>query len=327
MKAFIHQDSQLVVKSIPELVEEKGQVKVKIKVAGVNHRDLHIPTRRGEKREPLILGSDGAGIVESIGDGVTTFAIGDEVIVNPGLGWNNNSVAPPKGFEIVGMPNHGTFAEEYVVDEAYLEKKPPYLTWEEAGVLALPALTGYRALFTKGQLKPNETIFFPGAGSGVATYIIPFAKAIGARVIVSSRSKEKRDKARALGADVVVDTNEDWEVALASETVDLVIESVGEATFNRSLGVLKRGGRIVTFGATTNDQVTIDIRKFFYGQYQLLGSTMGSREELREMLAFIEEHQIRPVVDRVYPLEDASAAFAYLSEGKQFGKVGLRISD
>ncbi|WP_112180686.1 zinc-binding dehydrogenase [Paraliobacillus zengyii] len=327
MKAYIHQEDKLLVGTIDEPEPTQGQVKVKLKVAGLNHRDLQIPNRRGTNKEPLILGSDGAGIIEAVGQGVTKFSVGDEVVINPGIGWITNSDAPPEGFGIVGMPNHGTFAEKYVVDATYVEKKPSYLTWEEAGVLVLPALTGFRALFTKGKLKASDTIFFPGAGSGVATYNIQFAKAVGARVIVSSRSQEKREKARALGADVVIDTNEDWKNALEGETIDLVIESVGEATFNRSLGVLKKGGRMVTFGATTEDQVTIDIRKFFYGQYQLFGSTMGSREELHDMLVFMEENLIRPVVDRVYDLDDAEDAFTYLRKGKQFGKVGLQIGN
>ena len=327
MKAFFHQGDELAVGTINEPDLQDGEVKVKLKVAGINHRDLLITERRGRNDEPLILGSDGAGTIEAVGEGVTAFSVGEEVIVNPGKGWINKSNTAPTGFEVVGMPNHGTFAEKYVVDAAYLEKKPAYLTWEEAGVLALPALTGFRAIFTKGQLRSSDTVFLPGAGSGVATYIIQFAKAIGARVIVSSRSKEKREKALELGADVAIDTSEDWEVALDGETIDLVIDSVGEATFNRSLAILKKGGRMVTFGATTDDNVTIDIRKFFYGQYQLFGSTMGSREELREMLAFIEKYQIHPVVDRIFPLDDALESFSYLEKAKQFGKVGIRVSN
>jgi len=326
MKAFIHQGDELSVGTIKEPDLQHGEVKIKLKVSGINHRDLLIPERRGRNDEPLILGSDGAGIIEAVGEDVTAFSVGDEVIINPGKGWIYNSDTAPLGFEVVGMPSHGTFAEKYIVDAAYVEKKPAYLTWEEAGVLALPALTGFRALFTKGQLRSSDTIFLPGAGSGVATYIIQFSKAVGARVIVSSRSKEKREKALELGADLAIDTNEDWEAELDGETINLVIDSVGEATFNRSLAVLKKGGRMVTFGATTDDHVTIDIRKFFYGQYQLFGSTMGSREELREMLAFIEKYQIHPVVDQIFPLDDALDSFSYLENAKQFGKVGIRIT-
>ncbi|WP_182200145.1 zinc-binding dehydrogenase [Paraliobacillus salinarum] len=326
MKAFVHEEESILIRKIPEPTLKDNEVKIAIKVAGLNHRDLHIPERRGNVSTPLVLGSDGAGVIEQVGKNVTNFAPGDEVIVNPGLGWLHQSDAPPKSFEIVGMPNDGTFAEKYVVDQNYVERKPSYLSWEEAGVLVLSALTGYRALFTKGNVSANSTVFIPGAGSGVATYIIQFAKAIGARVIVTSRSPEKRAKAIALGADLAIDTEADWNAELKDESIDLVIDSIGRATFNRSLSVLKRGGKIVTFGATTEDQVTIDIRKFFYGQYQLLGSTMGNREELRDLLQFIEKHQIHPIVDSVFVLEETKEAFQYLQKAQQFGKIAIQVA-
>ncbi len=326
IKAFVHEEESILIRKIPEPTLKDNEVKIAIKVAGLNHRDLHIPERRGNVSTPLVLGSDGAGVIEQVGKNVTNFAPGDEVIVNPGLGWLHQSDAPPKSFEIVGMPNDGTFAEKYVVDQNYVERKPSYLSWEEAGVLVLSALTGYRALFTKGNVSANSTVFIPGAGSGVATYIIQFAKAIGARVIVTSRSPEKRAKAIALGADLAIDTEADWNAELKDESIDLVIDSIGRATFNRSLSVLKRGGKIVTFGATTEDQVTIDIRKFFYGQYQLLGSTMGNREELRDLLQFIEKHQIHPIVDSVFVLEETKEAFQYLQKAQQFGKIAIQVA-
>lgn len=325
MKALVHLGEDIQFKEISEPKISSNQVKIAIKVAGLNHRDLHIPERRGYHSEPLILGSDGAGIVIETGADVKDVAVGDEVIINPGLGWIDQSDAPPDTFEIVGMPNHGTFSETYVVDSQYVEPKPYYLTWEEAGVLALSALTGYRALFTKGGAMREHTIFLPGAGSGVITFAVQFAKAIGARVIVTSRSAKKRKAALALGADLAIDTNSNWQEVLAEESIDLVIESVGRATFNRSLSILKKGGKIVTFGATTEDEISLNIRQFFYGQYQLFGSTMGSREEFRDMLRFMEEYQIHPVVDRIFPFEEAKQAFAYLDEAHQFGKIGLKI--
>ncbi|WP_053219859.1 zinc-binding dehydrogenase [Virgibacillus senegalensis] len=326
MKAFVHQGDAIVYTDVKEPRVDQGMVKVKLQTAGLNHRDLNIPKRRGSQPEPLVLGSDGAGTIEEIGEGVSSFKIGDEVILNPGLGWYDNSEAPPEGFEILGMPDNGTFAEYIVLSAEHVEKKPAFLTWEEAGVLALASLTGFRALFTKGNLQPGQTLFIPGAGSGVATFLIQFAKVKGARVLVSSRSGKKREKALELGADRAIDTNVDWREALSDENIDLVIDSVGRATFNRSLDVLKKGGRIVSFGATTEDEININIRKFFYGQYQLFGSTMGSREELRDMLRFIEEHNIHPVVGNTFALKEAQAAFDYLQEGKQFGKVALRIA-
>lgn len=311
---------------MPEPTPKAGEVVVSLKVAGLNRRDLYIPNRMGPNGEALILGSDGAGIVAAVGEDVDTFSIGDEVIVNPSLRWYENSDAPPKGFDILGMPDHGTLAEKIVISAEQLEKKPSYLSWEEAGVLGLAALTGYRALVTKGNIQKGQTVFIPGAGSGVATFIIQFAKAVGARVIVTSRDENKRSQAINIGADRAIDTNSDWEKELENEVIDLVIDSVGKATFNRSLKVLKQGGRVVIFGATTEDVVDFNLREFFYGQYQLFGSTMGSREELRQLISLMEKHQIHPVVGDTYKLDDVKEAFGLLEVNKQFGKIAINIS-
>jgi len=327
LKAFVMEAGQYKLKNMPEPTAQQGEVVVKIRDAGVNRRDLGLLKRYGDNPEALIIGSDGAGIVESLGEGVTAVEVGDEVVINPGLRWAQNSDAPPEGFDILGMPDHGTFAEKIAISVEQLEKKPAHLSWEEAGGLALPALTGYRALFTKGQLKKGDTLFIPGAGSGVATFLIQFAKNVGATVIVTSRSEDKLAQAKEIGADIAIPTDSDWVKELEGQTIDLVIDSVGGATFNRSLEVLKKGGRIVIFGATTADNVDFNLRSFFYGQYQLFGSTMGSREELRNMIQHIEQHDTRPVVDRVFALEEAQEAFDYLAEGKQFGKVVLRASE
>lgn len=328
MKAFVYEYGELKVKEMAEPVAKNGEVVIKLKTAGLNRRDLYIPNRRGDNKEAVILGSDGAGIIESVGADVDHYSVGDEVIVNPALGWFENSDAPPEGFDILGHPGHGTFAEKIVVSAEQIEKKPEHLTWEQAGVLGLAALTGYRAMFTKGNIQKGETVFIPGVGSGVATFLTIFAKHLGARVIVSSRSEEKRQHAISrLGADMAIDTNSDWQEALNDETIDLVIDSVGGATFNRSLSVLKKGGRMVIFGATTEDTVNINLRDFFYGQYKLFGSTMGSRDEFRAMLQFIEKHGIYPEMDRTYSLDQVQEAFDYLEPNKQFGKIAIRIAE
>lgn len=326
MKAFVIDQGELKIKDMPEPKADKGEVVVALKTAGINRRDLNLVNRHGNKPEPLIIGSDGAGVVEALGEGVTNFAVGDEVIINPALRWFVNSDAPPPEFDILGMPDHGTFAEKIALSAEQVERKPGHLTWEEAGSLALPALTGYRALFTKGQIKEGDTLFIPGAGSGVATFLIQFAKNIGARVIVTSRSEDKLAHAKELGADLAIATDSDWVKELENETVDLAIDSVGAATFNRTLDVLKKGGRIVIFGATTDDIVDFDLRKFFYGQYQLFGSTMGSRDELRDMISHLEEYKMHPVVGKAFQLDEAQEAFDYLADAKQFGKIILRIS-
>lgn len=325
MKAYVYEHGQLKLKDVDVQTLGKEDVLVSLKVAGLNRRDIAIPNRLGDEQPAIVLGSDGAGVIEQIGENVDQVQIGDGVIINPALGWDENSDAPPEGFEILGVPDNGTIAEKIVIAQSQVEKKPEHLTWQEAGVLALASLTGFRAMFTKGQLQKGQTVFIPGASSGVATYMIQFAKAVGARVIVSSRSEEKRRQALDIGADIAIDTAADWQEELKGETIDLVIESVGRATFNRSLNILKRGGKIVVFGATTEDTVEFNLREFFYGQYQLFGSTMGSREELQSLLKFMEKHKIHPIVGHTFSLDDIEEAVEFLKENKQFGKIAIEI--
>lgn len=329
MKALVHAEKDgfegLRYCDIEEKVPTSGEVRIKLKTAGLNHRDLFVLNRHKSTDAPLIIGSDGAGVIDAVGDGVTSVTIGDEVIINPGLGWSEKTDAPPEGFEIIGLPYHGTFAESIIVPVENVEKKPSHLNWEEAGVLSLAALTAYRALFTRGNIQPNMKVFIPGIGSGVATFLLQFAKAVGATIYVSSRSKEKGQKAIELGAARAFDSNADWNEILDGEKMDLVIECVGAATFNKSLKVLKKGGTIVTFGASAGDDVTINLRDFFYGQYNMLGSTLGSAEEYKEMLHFVEKHSIRPVIDGIYNLNEFTEAFNRMEKAEQLGKIGFRI--
>ncbi|UOQ46464.1 zinc-binding dehydrogenase [Halobacillus salinarum] len=332
MKAMIHEGKDgldgLQMKEVPEPSLKPDEVKVRIRAAGMNRRDLAVITKRHKAEDPLLIpGSDAAGVVEEVGGSVTKFKPGDEVVVNPGIGWEVNSEAPPEGFEIVGFPYQGTFAEYICQSEKFIEPKPEHLTFEQAGVLSLAALTAYRALFTRGKLKKDQTVMLPGIGSGVLTFALKFAKAAGARVIVTSRSEKKLQEALELGADRAVKTESDWNKGLEEEQVDLLLESIGAATFTQSLGIVKKGGTIVTFGATTEDEVTINIRTFFYGQYNLLGSTMGSAEEFRHMLSFVKQHEILPQLDKVFSLEEYREAFEYLENTKNFGKIGISISN
>ncbi|MCF6411176.1 zinc-binding dehydrogenase [Pseudalkalibacillus salsuginis] len=327
MKAIVHTNPKgmegLKVQAFESPVIKEGEVKVQLKAAGLNHRDLFVIHRHGENEAPFVVGSDGAGIVTEIGSGVTGVSVGDEVVINPGLGWQKNSPAPPEGFEILGYPSNGTFAEEVAVPAEHVEAKPEHLSWEEAGVLPLAALTAYRALFTRGKIEEGQHVLLPGVGSGVITFILQYAKAVGAKVTVTSRSEEKRNQALELGADHAIDSESDWDEVMDGEKVDLVIESVGAATFQKSLEQVKPGGTVVTFGASAGDEISINIRHFFYGQYNLLGSTMGSHEEFKEMLEFIKKYNIKPVMDRTFSLEEAHEAFKRMEEAKQFGKIAF----
>ncbi|WP_017547699.1 zinc-binding dehydrogenase [Salinicoccus carnicancri] len=302
-----------------------GEVRVRLKIAGLNHRDLFVPHRHSVEDPALVPGSDGAGIVDAAGEGVENVKSGDEVIINPSLGWQKNSDAPPEGFEIVGMPFDGTFAQYITLPAENAVPKPEYLSWEEAGVLALSAMTAYRALFTRAKVKEGMTVLIPGATGGAGTFLIQFAKSAGARVYVTSRSEDKRRQALEVGAHKAIDSETDWNEELSGEKVDVVIESVGAATFNKSVGQLRRGGTLTAFGASAGDTVDFDLRKFFYGQYNLLGSTMASAEELEEMLEFIERHEIRPVMDKSYPLSDFKEAFDRLENAGMMGKIVFNI--
>ncbi|MDF1509162.1 zinc-binding dehydrogenase [Robertmurraya sp. DFI.2.37] len=330
MKALVHEGKTgingLSYREIEEDAPKAGEVRVKLMGAGLNHRDLFTLTRHKESDPPLIIGSDGAGIIEAIGEGVTNVKIGDEVMINPGLGWQKKSDSPPPGFEIIGLPYHGTFAEKIVIPAENAVHKPEYLSWDEASVISLAALTAYRALFTRGKVKAGLKVFIPGIGSGVATFLLQFAKAAGAIVYVSSRSKEKCEWAMRMGAAKAFDSNEDWSIALAGEKMDLIIESVGAATFNKSLDQLRSGGTIVTFGASAGDIVQFDLRRFFYGQYNMYGSTMGSGEEYRDMLQFMQQHELKPVIDKIYKLSDFKDAFERMEKAEQLGKIGFSIA-
>jgi zinc-binding alcohol dehydrogenase/oxidoreductase len=329
MKAIVHAKvtglQGLAISEMEDFVPKAGEVRVQLKTAGLNHRDLFVLKRHKPTDPPLIIGSDGAGIIDAVGEGVNNLKVGDEVIINPGLGWKDKSDAPPSGFEIIGLPFHGTFAEKIIIPAENAVQKPQALTWEEAGVLSLAALTAYRALFTQGQVKAEMKVLIPGIGSGVATFLLQFAKAVGATVYVTSRSMDKCQKALELGADKAIDSNGDWETLLAGEKMDLVIECVGAATFNKSLKQLRQGGTIVTFGASAGDVVELNLRDFFYGQYRLLGSTMGSGEEYVEMITFIQKHNIKPVVDRMFTLDEFPQAFKRLENAEQLGKIGFTI--
>lgn len=331
MKAFVHVGVQGLAgtqfRDMEEIIPVEGEVQVKLNYAGLNHRDLFVIQRHKENDPPLIIGSDGAGIIEEIGPNVEGFSIGDEVVINPSLHWKEKTDAPPEDFQILGLPNHGTFAEKITISADNIELKPKHLTWEEAGVLPLAALTAYRALFTRANIKSSDAILLPGIGSGAVTFLLLFAKAVGARVIVTSRSEFKRKKALELGADLAIDSNSDWDDVLKGEKVDTVIETVGTATFNKSLRQLRKGGTMVTFGASAGDEIKLNLRDFFYGQYNLLGTTMGSQEEFREMLRFVSKHKIRPVIDQVVVLQEAEKALQRMDDAEQFGKIAIKISN
>ncbi|WP_242280729.1 zinc-binding dehydrogenase [Bacillus cereus group sp. BfR-BA-01347] len=329
MKAIVHQYEKglegLECKFLPEISPNAGEVKVKLKAAGLNHRDLFIINNRKEMDLPLVIGSDGSGIVTEIGEGVSNITLHTEVIINPSIGWEHATEVPELP-EVLGGPKGGTFAEYVIVPAENVVEKLAYLTWEESGVLSLSALTAYRALFTKGRLKCGEHVLIPGIGGGVATFAMLFAKAIGAKVSVTSRVENKREHAEKYGADISFNSTGNWEESLQGEKVDLIIDSIGPATFLKYFDVLKPNGRIVNFGASSGDTIELPLRALFYNQIDIMGTSMGSREEFNEMIKFIEKYQIKPIIDKVYSLEEAIRALSRMEHGEQFGNIVLQMN-
>ncbi|WP_433750877.1 quinone oxidoreductase family protein [Paenibacillus amylolyticus] len=303
-------------------VPATGEVRIQLKSAGINHRDLFIMAGRTSQEAPLIPGSDGAGIIVEIGEGVRGFAIGDEVIIHPTLGWEHASEVPTVP-DIVGGPTDGTLAQYITLPAENALPKPAHLSWEEAGVLSLSALTAYRALFTRGEMKQGEHILIPGIGGGVATYALLIAVAAGAKVTVTSRSEAKRNEALRLGATHALDSHADWCLQNDLEPVDIVLDSIGQAMFPKYFDIIRPGGRIVMYGASSGDNLTLPIRSIFFPQISLIGTSMGSREEFIQMLQWVEQHDIHPVIDGVYPLQDAAKAFERMEKGEQFGNLAL----
>ncbi|WP_440116491.1 quinone oxidoreductase family protein [Paenibacillus sp. QZ-Y1] len=301
---------------------EYGEVQIQLKSAGINHRDLFIMAGRTIQDTVLIPGSDGAGIIVEIGEGVRGFTVGDEVIIHPTLGWENASDVPIVP-DIVGGPTHGTLAQYITLPAINALPKPSYLSWEEAGVLSLSALTAYRALFTRGELQAGEHILIPGIGGGVATYALLMAVAAGAQVTVTSRSEAKRSEALRLGATRTLDSHADWSLQNDLEPVDIILDSIGQAMFPKYFDIIRPGGRIVMYGASSGDDLTVPIRSIFFPQVSLIGTSMGSREEFVQMLQWVEQHDIHPVIDGVYPLQDTTKAFERMEKGEQFGNLAI----
>lgn len=300
--------------AVPDPEPARGEIVVELRAAALNRRDLGVVAgRSGDFPRPFVPGSDGAG---------TRRDTGEEVIVFPSLAWGGGEEAPGPDFRILGGRDDGTWAELIALPEENLFPKPARLSWHEAAALPLAGLTAYRALFSRGGLRAGETVLVLGAGGGVATFAVQLAAQVGAHVLVTSSSDEKIERARELGAERGVPyAGGDWAEELAG-TCDLVVDSVG-ATWPESLRCLKPGGRLVVFGATAGADVTLNVRAFYFGQWSILGTTMGSPRDFVGLLDAVERGDWRPVVDSVRPLAEAASAQARMAAGEQFGKLVL----
>lgn len=309
----------------PDPVPGPGQLCVDLVAAALNRRDLWI--RIGGKASlPAVLGSDGAGVVSAVGEGVEGVAEGDEVVINPALDWGPREDAPGSGFRILGVPDQGTYAERIVVAAAQVRPKPRRLTWLEAAALPLAGITAWRAVVTHAEAGPGTTVLVPGAGGGVATFAVQIAAALGARVLVTSASPAKLDRARSLGAAGGADYRDaDWPEQV--HPVDAVIDSVGAAVWPGALRALRAGGRLVNFGDTGGDTAEVDVDRLFFSHLRIQGTTTGSPREFDALLAHVERAEWRPVIDSVFPLRDAAAAHTRLDAPDRFGKIVLVIDE
>ncbi len=327
---------QLVFAEVPRPRPGVGEVLVEVRAAALNHLDLFVlaglPGLRLEM--PHIGGADGAGVIAEVGEDVTGWRVGDEVVFNPGL-WCGQCEFCRRGEEslcvnygILGEHCAGTFAEFVKVPAVALARRPAHLSWPEAAAFPLTFLTAWRMLVTRARLAAGETVLIHGIGGGVALAALAIAVRLGAEVIVTSGSEEKLRRAREMGAKATInyasqDVVREVKGLTGKRGVDVVVETAGAATWMASLRSAARGGRIVTCGATTGPNPAEEVRLVFWNQLSILGSTMGSVRDWEGVVRAIDEWALRPVVDSVLPLAQGRAAYERMAQGGQFGKIVL----
>jgi zinc-binding alcohol dehydrogenase/oxidoreductase len=297
----------------------KGSKIVAIKAAALNHRDLYITQGLYAGIQlPCILGSDGAGECG-----------GKKVLINPSLDWGADPRAQGRAFRVLGMPDPGTFAEYIAIPKGNVYDMPAHLSWEQGAALPLAGLTAFRTLFTRCTLKKGEKVLISGVGGGVALLALQFAVAAGAEVFVTSGTQEKIERAVALGAKGGVNYKlEGWDKQLKQMAggFDVIIDSAAGDGFPALAALCNPGGRIGIYGGTLGKINNLSPQIVFWKQISILGSTMGTPQDFKKMLGFVSKHEIIPIVDAVFLLENAAEAFQKMDSGAQFGKLVLNIN-
>ncbi len=334
MKAIVLRElgaaENLKLEEVPDPQPGAGEAVVRLRAAALNHRDVFIWQKLYPNTKlPAILGSDGAGVVAAVGEGADQSLVGQEVVIEPGLEWGPDEHTQGRNYRILGMPEDGTYAEMIKVPAVNLHPNPAHLTSEEAAALPLAGLTAYRSVASRAQVKAGETVLVTGIGGGVAVFAMQIAKRLGARVFVTSSSDEKLARAQALGAEGVVNyKNADWGkeiVELTGGGPNVVIDSAGGGSLETAVKIIKPGGRIVFYGATTGLAKNLDLYRCFFKQLTIMGSTMGSPREFAAFLKLYGEAKLHPAIDQVFPLAEAAAAHRRMAEAGQFGKIVLKI--
>ncbi|MBK7185850.1 MAG: zinc-binding dehydrogenase [Ignavibacteria bacterium] len=348
MNALVLTETGLLYQELPAPVCGVDQVRIKLHAAALNHRDQYI--REGKYSKivlPAVLGSDGVGTVTEAPSHPEL--LGKRVVIDPSFAWGDDPRAQGPTYSILGMPTQGTFAEEVVVPAENVHRAPEHLTDEQAAALPLAGVTGYRALMVQGALQSGESVLVTGIGGGVASMIMMFALAAGAQVYVSSRSEEKIARAVEMGARPLdppfgrtgsargdgsagpLDSARGDGSArpfgsAQGDGVDLVVDSIGGDTVNTLTNIVRPGGRLVFYGASRGAVPELNLHRIFWKQLQIIGSTMGTSQDFADMLRFVDEKKIVPVVDSTFALSDAEAAFNRLHAAGQFGKIVLRCN-
>jgi len=315
-----------------------GEVLVALRAAALNHLDLFVRNGIPGVRLPHIGGADGSGIVLENGDGAGRHPQGTRVFFDPGISdgtcdycrRGENSLCDH--WQLMGENRDGTFAQAVVVPEVNLRPIPEHLSFEEAAAFPLVFLTAWRMVVSKARVQAGETVLILGIGGGVAIAALQIARMLGARVFVTSSSELKLARAGELGAEVLINhrekdfSKEVWSIT-AKRGVDVVVDDVGAATWDRSIRALARGGRLVTCGATSGPKPDEDLRRIFAKQITIYGSTMGTRQDWAALNERLAKGELKPVIDRTFALEDAAAAQEMMARGEQFGKLVLTIPE
>lgn len=324
MNAVVLTSSGLETQTVPAPTPAAGEVRIALSAAALNRRDQYIRDGRYAKIQlPCVLGSDGCGVVD-MAPTEASHLLGQRVVIDPSFDWGTNPAAQGPHFSILGMPRQGTFAEYVCVPWQNVHLAPSHLSDAEAAALPLAGLTAYRATMVQGAVKRGDVVLVTGIGGGVATMVMQFALAAGATVWVTSGSDAKLERARELGARGGANYHvATWTADLANAVsgFDCIVDSVGGDLVNDLTGLARAGGRIVFYGTSRGAVPSLNLHRIYWKQLHLVGSTMGTPEDFRAMLDVVQQHQLRPVVDSVYPLAQAEQAFDRMKQSEQLGKI------
>lgn len=331
MKAIVlnQKTYKLETKDVDQPAVSHSNVLIKLKASALNHHELWSIKERDLKSDSnIIMGSDGAGIVEEVGSAVNHLKKGDEVIINPSINWGANTRVHGQKYEILGFPSQGTFAEYISINHQYVLHKPEHLSFQESAALPLAGLTAYRALFTRGELENNNKVLITGIGGGAALFALNFALASGAEVYVTSGNDAKILKAVELGAKGGVNyKGSSWCAELLDkvEGFDVIIDSAAGRGFTELTELANPGGRIALFGRTAGNIPNLNPKIIFWKQLSIHGTTMGNKEEFKQMIDFISAKKIHPVIDSICSPHEINLAFDKMDKGEQFGKIIINM--